>query len=358
MTTSTAAPALGGPGVRALDGPGATSPHQYILTLLAGKMIASVICTLAQAGVADHLAAGPRPVAELAEATGTDAGMLYRFLRAAASVGLFAELPDGRFELTEIGTYLRSDVPGSLHYLAHMYGEVSIWNCFGHAIETLRTGKSTGPLVREGKDFFEYMEERPELAEVFHKAMTGTSDISEKIADAYDFSRFGFIADIAGGQGRLLAAILNRNPAAKGLLFDQASAISIADPVLAGHDVADRVKTVVGDFFVSIPSGPDAYLLKAIMHDWDDENCVRILSKIRAALDGKPEGRVFIIDAVVPDGNGWHFSKAMDIAMGVSLGSRERNMKDWTALLAESGFELAGTTPTVPPHHIIEGRPV
>ncbi|UNO40756.1 methyltransferase [Streptomyces sp. MST-110588] len=355
MTTSTPAPA--GQATGQATGPEG-SPQQQVLKLLAGKMISSVICVLAQVGVADHLTEGPREVADLAAATGTDPGMLYRFLRAAASVGLYEELPDGRFTLTETGQYMRSDIPGSLRYLAYLYGEESIWNCFGYAVETLRTGRPTGPKVRGGKGWFEYMEERPEYAEVFHKAMTGTSDISAAIAEAYDFGRFTTIADIAGGQGRLLSAVLTKNPQARGVLFDQASAIQGAAPVLEAQGVADRVECVVGDFFASIPQGPDAYLLKAIMHDWDDENCVKILKNIKKALEGKPEGRVFVIEAVVPDGNDWHFSKAMDIAMGVSLGSKERNRKEWTRLLAEAGFELVGTTPTVPPHHIIEARPV
>ncbi|MFC4121796.1 methyltransferase [Nonomuraea zeae] len=337
---------------------GSGGPQHHLLTVLAGKMISATVCTLAQVGVADHLADGPRPVAELAAATQTDPGMLYRFLRAAASVGIFAELPDGRFELTGTGEYLRSDVPGSLRHLAWLYGEESIWNCFGYAVETLRTGEPAGPKVRDGKGWFEYMEERPVVAEVFHRAMTGTSNMAAQVADSYDFSRFSFIADIGGGQGRLLAAILGKNPGARGLLFDQASAIDGAAEVLAKHDVADRAELVVGDFFVEITPGPDAYLLKAILHDWDDDDCVAILRNIRTALGDKSEGRVFIVEAVVPDGNDWHFSKAMDIAMGVSLGSKERNLRDWRELLAASGFELVDTTKTMPPHWIIEARPI
>ncbi|GGQ20118.1 methyltransferase [Streptosporangium pseudovulgare] len=337
---------------------GSGGPQHHLLTVLAGKMISSTVCVLAQVGVADHMADGPRTVEHLAEATGTDPGMLYRFLRAAASVGIFAELPDGRFELTGTGEYLRSDVPGSLRYLAWLYGEESIWNCFGYAVETLRTGESTGPKVRGGKGWFEYMEEHPEYAEVFHKAMTGTSNMAAQVADSYDFSRFGHIADVGGGQGRLLAAILSKNPDARGLLFDQASAITGAAEVLEQYGVADRTECVVGDFFESVTPGPDAYLLKAILHDWNDDDSVAILRNIRAALGDKKDGRVFIVEAVVPDGNDWHFSKAMDIAMAVSLGSKERNLRDWRGLLSASGFELVGTTKTMPPHWIIEARPV
>jgi hypothetical protein len=339
-----------------LDGtPGA--PQQHLLMLLGGKMISAAICVLARVGVADHLAHGPRTVEELAAATETNAPMLYRFLRAAASVGVFAEQADGRFALTPTAEYLRSDVPGTIRYLAYLYGEESVWNCFGSAVDTLRTGEPAGPKLRGGKGWFQYMEESPEYAEVFHRAMTGVSNRASEVATSYDFSGFSSVADIGGGQGRLLAAILASSPGARGVLFDIASAIGGAAPVLEQHGVADRVECVVGDFFESVPSGLDAYVLKAILHDWNDEDCRRILGNIRAALGDHAEGRILIVEAVVPDLNDWHFSKAMDIAMAVSLGGKERNLHEWRALLASAGFELAGVSRTAPPHWVIEGRP-
>jgi hypothetical protein len=347
-------------GTRPQTEPGGTpgAPQQHLLTLLAGKMISATICVLARVGVADHLTEGPRTVEELATATDTHAPTLYRFLRAAASVGVFAELPDGRFTLTPTGEYLRSDQPGTIRYLAYLYGEESVWNCFGSAIDTLRTGEPAGPKLRDGKGWFQYMDESPEYAEVFHKAMTGVSNRASEVAESYDFSRFSTVADIGGGQGRLLAAILDKNPQARGVLFDTASAVAGAAPVLEENGVADRVECVVGDFFESVPSGPDAYVLKAILHDWNDEDSIRILRNIRIALGDKTDGRVLIVEAVVPDLNEWHFSKAMDIAMGVSLGGKERNTKEWSDLLAQAGFELVGTTRTAPPHWVVEARPV
>jgi len=335
-------------------------PQQELLNLLAGKMVSAAVCVLARIGVADLLTDGPRPVAELAAETGTDPDMLYRFLRCAAGAGVFAEQRDGRFGLTPTAELLRSDVPGSIRYLAYLYGEESVWNCFGSAIDTLRTGQPTGPSLRGGKGWFEYMEEAHggEYAEVFHKAMTGVSNRADEVAKDFDFGRFRHVADVGGGQGRLLSAILTEHPHLRGTLFDTASAVSGAAPVLAAQGVADRVEVVVGDFFSAIPAGPDAYVMKAILHDWSDADSIRILANIRTAIGDNPDARVLIVESVVADLNEWHFAKAMDLAMGVSLGGKERNRAQWAALLAQAGFELVGVTQTAPPHGVVEARPI
>lgn len=330
--------------------------QQQLLGLLAGKMISATICTLARIGIADHLTDGPQPVTALATATGTDPDMLYRFLRTAAAVGVFTEHPDKSFELTETGALLRSDVDGSLRYLAYLYGEESVWNCFAYAADTLRTGKPAGPALRGGRGWFDYMADSPEYAEVFHRAMTGVSNRAPEVAAGYDFSRFATIADIGGGQGRLLSAILAANPQQRGLLFDTESAIRGAEPVLTEFGVRDRVDCVVGDFFESVPPGADAYLLKAILHDWNDADALRILRGIRAVID--EDARVFVVEAVVPGPGEWHFSKAMDIAMAVSLGGKERDLDEWRELFAQADFQLVDATRTAPPHWLIEAEPV
>jgi hypothetical protein len=224
----------------------------------------------------------------------------------------------------------------------------------------LRTGRPTGPSLRGGKDWFEYMEEAHdgEFAQVFHKAMTGVTNRANVVAQDFDFGRFQHVADIGGGQGRLISAILNEHPHLRGTLFDTASAVTDAAPVLAAEGVSDRVNVVVGDFFESIPSGPDAYVMKAILHDWSDEDSVRILKNIRTAIGDNPDARVLIVESVVAELNQWHFAKAMDLAMGVSLGGKERNKAQWAALLNEAGFELVGVTQTAPPHGVVEARPI
>ena len=336
------------------------TPQQELLNLLAGKMVSAVVCVLARVGVADLLTEGPRTVVDLAAATDTDPDMLYRFLRCAAGAGVFAEQTDGRFGLSPTAELLVSDVPGSVRHLAYLYGEESVWNCFGSAIDTLRTGRPAGPALRGGQGWFEYMEQAHdgEYAQVFHKAMTGVTNRANEVAKDFDFGRFTHVADVGGGQGRLLSAILQEHPGVRGTLFDTASAVGGAAPVLAEQGVADRVDCVVGDFFASIPSGPDAYVMKAILHDWSDEDSIRILTNIRTAIGDNPDARVLIVESVVADLNEWHFAKAMDIAMGVSLGGKERNKAQWARLLTAAGFELVGVTQTAPPHAVVEARPI
>lgn len=328
--------------------------------MLAGKWVAGTLNVLARLGVADLLAEGPRTVPDLAEATGSQVQMLYRFLRAAASVGVFAEREDGRFELTPKAEYLRSDVRGSMRYLAYFYGEPTVWNCFGYAVDTVRTGEPNGRKLRNGKNFFEYLEQdAPEFAAAFHKAMSELNDErAPLIADSFDFGRFARIADIGGGQGRFLSAILRRYPDSHGVLFDLETAIATAPPVLEAQGVADRVELVAGSFFDSVPSGVDAYVLKAVMHDWADDLCIGVLKRIREAIGSNPDMRVLIVDGVIPVGNDPHYSKLMDIAMAVTNGGRERTGHEWGVLLADAGFEMVAIHPTVAPHGIVEGRPV
>lgn len=334
--------------------------QQELLMMLAGKWVAGTLTVLARLGVADQLADGPRDVEELAARTGSHAPTLYRFLRAAASVGVFSEREDGRFELTPKAQYLRSDVPGSLRYLAYFYGETTVWNCWGYAFDTVRTGEPNGRRLRDGKNFFEYLEqEAPEFAAAFHKAMSELNESrAPKIAASFDFGRFATIADIGGGQGRFLSAILRRYPASRGILFDIETAIATAPPVLAAQGVADRVELVSGSFFDEVPAGADAYTLKAIMHDWADPECAKVLGRIRQAIGGNADARVLIVDGVVPEGNEPHYIKLMDISMAVTNGGRERTVADWKRLVEESGFEIVEIHPTEPPHSIIEARPV
>ncbi|WP_410601140.1 methyltransferase [Amycolatopsis sp. lyj-90] len=334
--------------------------QQQVLMMLAGKWVAGILNVVARLGVADLLTGGPRTTADLAAATETHAPTLYRLLRAAASVGVFAEREDGRFELTPKADYLRSDVPGTLRYLAYFYGETTVWNSWGSAIDSVRTGEPIGPKLRGGKTWFQYLEQDvPEFATAFHNAMSELNENrAPKIAASFDFGRFATITDLGGGQGRLLSAILQRYPQTRGVLFDIPTAIETAPAVLAAHGVTDRVELVRGSFFESVPSGADAYLLKAIMHDWPDAECIGVLKRIRAAIDSDKDARVLIIDGVIPEGNEPHYSKLMDIAMLVTDGGRERTGAEWASLLAHAGFELAEIHPTTPPHGIVEGRPV
>lgn len=332
--------------------------QEQVLLMLAGKWITGVIHVVARLGIADLLAGGPRTPDDLAAATGAHSRTLYRFLRASAAVGVFAERSDGRFELTPKAEYLRGDVPGSLRNLAYFYGETTVWNCWGHVMDTVRTGEAVGPKLRGGKTWFQYLEQdAPEFAEVFHRSMTALNDArAPRIADLFDFGRFPVVADIGGGQGQLLAAILLRHPSVRGILYDIPTAIKGARELLGREGVADRVRCEEGSFFESVPAGADAYVLKAIMHDWSDTECEGILRRVRQAIGGG-DARLLIIDGVLPELNAWHYSKLMDIAMLVNDKGAERTAAEWRRLLEASGFELAAIHPTAPPHCVVEGRP-
>jgi hypothetical protein len=333
-------------------------PWEQLRKMVTGGWAAITIHVVARLGVADLLVDGPRSAAELAEQTGTHEHTLYRFLRAAAALGVFAEREDGRFDLTPLGEYLRSDVPGTLRYIAYFFGETTVWNSYGHVMETLRTGEPMGPKLRGGRSWFDYLEDHPEYSEVFNKAMTTVGEAGvAKIAETYDFGRFSVVADLGGGQGRLLSAILQRYPDLKGVLFDIPAAVESAAELLEAHHVADRVERVPGSFFESVPAGADVYVMKAILHDWDDSDCVDILRRIRRALDDKPDGRLVLVECVVPPLNEWHYSKLMDISMLVNLGGKERTLEEWRTLLASAGFELTSAVRTAEPHYVIEGRP-
>jgi len=328
-----------------------------LLLMLEGKRLAQCIYVAAKLGVADLLIDGPKPIDELAAATGCQPRPLYRVLRALGSHGVFAELPDRRITLTPLAEYLRSDIPGSVRHMAIVTGDDAIWRPWGQILHTLRTGEPAFTHVF-GQDVFAYMKERPELAGAFDDAMTAFSQRhSPAIASSFDFSRFGVIADIGGGHGYQLSAILRANPAANGVLFDQPHVIAGARPVLEDAGVADRVVLIGGDLFGDIPAGADAYVLTAVLHDWNDADAEAILRRVRVAIGGRREARLLVIESVIPPGNAWHLGKLIDIEMLVNVGGMERTADEWQTVLQNTGFGIVGVSPTIGPYSIIEAAP-
>ena len=331
-------------------------PAQLLLMLF-GKRLAQCLYVAAKLGVADLLIDGPKPIDELAAATGCQPRPLYRVLRALATHGVFAELPDQRIALTPLAQYLRSDTPGTIRHMAIFTGDESMWRPYGNLLHTLRTGE---PAFRHvfGQDVFAYMEARPELAAAFNDAMTAFSQqFSHAIANSFDFSRFGVIADIGGGHGYLLSAILHANPAACGVLFDQPHVIASAPSALEGQGVADRVVLKGGDFFHEVPAGADAYILKMVLHDWNDADAEAILRCVRAAIGDRREARLLLMESVISPGNEWDMAKLIDIEMLVNLGGLERTAAEWQTILERAGFEIVGESTTIPPMSIIETAP-
>ncbi|HKR02076.1 MAG TPA: methyltransferase [Pyrinomonadaceae bacterium] len=330
-----------------------TPPAEAVLTQLAfGALTTQALYVAAKLGIADLVALKPQPISELASATKTHERALYRVLRSLASVGVFAEVEPKVFGLTPLGEPLRSDAPNSVRNGAIFMGEEWHWRVWGNMLYSVRTGKPAWGHVH-GAEVFDYFADYPHEAEIFNRAMTDMSvGTAPAIVEAYDFSSIGTLADIAGGHGFLLSQALKANPAMKGILFDVEPVIAGAGALLEREGVADRVEKVSGDFFASVPRGADAYMMKHIIHDWDDERCVTILSKINAAMN--PQGRVLIIEVVVPEGCEPHYSKLLDLEMLVSPGGAERTAEEYRALLAAAGLRLNRILPTQSPFSIIE----
>lgn len=332
-------------------------PAEFVelMGIVRGYQRSRVLTVVAELGIADLLRDGPQPVDDLAARTGTDAPTLYRVLRAVASIGVFVEEEGRRFALTAMGEYLRRDHPLSVDPPARMFGADYEWRAWGEIRHSVRTG-GNGAVHALGMDVWEYRRRHPEYSEVFDAAMrTFTRGDEAGVLAAHDFGRYGVVADIGGGTGAQLAAVLVAHPAARGVLFEQEHVLPGADAVLSEAGVADRVTCVPGDFFDAVPGGADAYLLVRILHDWVDADAVRILRRVREAMT--PDARLLIIDAVVGPPNEDAAVKFLDLMMLISAGGRERTEPEWRALLAEGGMCFVGATRASPNRHVIEAAP-
>ena len=333
------------------------TPAATLLHLMTGYRAMQALYVAARLGIADLLKDGARGSEELARATGADARALHRLLRALASLGVFGEDADGRFTPSELGALLRSDVPGSLRAAAIFFGDERNWHAWGKLERSVMSGEPVrGP--RGTQVFLEESARDPEGAALFNAAMTSlTSAFDAAVTAAYDFSRLGTLVDVGGGQGALISSILAANPALRGILFDIPPVIESARGRIGEAGLAGRCALVAGDFFASVPAGGDAYVLKWVIHDWDDEHGVAILGSCRRAM--ARDGRLLLVERVVPeridqsaDTQGIVLG---DLNMLLWTGGRERTAAEYRALLASGGFTLARIVPTATQLSIIEG---
>jgi SAM-dependent methyltransferase len=332
------------------------SPQELLRQLVGGFISTQLVYVVAKLGIADQLRQGPRSSAELAQATGVDAGALRRVLRGLVNRGLFLEVEVDRFALTAAGELLKSDMSVDMRGAAINAGEL-LYGAWGELLRTVRTAEP-GFELRYGMKWFEYLAQHPENARIFNKAMaSATAMVAAAVREAYDFSHIHRLADLGGGQGVLLAELLKAWPHMRGVLFDAQSVIAGAGPILAAAGVAERCELVAGDFFAQVPPGCDAYIMKSIIHDWDDEDAKRILKSCRAAMG--PGGRLLLVEPIMP-GRVQDFSFAVetDLGMMVLLDGLERTAEQYRALLAACGFELTRLVPTSRPFSVIEARPV
>lgn len=329
------------------------SPEGRIVQLAMGALLTQALYVAAKLGVADMLSDGPQKVSRLAERTQTNEEALYRTLRALASEGIFRETEPGVFDLTPSAATLRTDAPNSMRNCMIFMGEEYHWKAWAKMLHSVRTGE-TGWKEAHGAEVFDYFAEHAEEAEIFNRAMSDMSlSTAPAVVEGYDFSNIKTLADIGGGHGLLLAHVLKANPQMKGVLFDVPQVVEGADSLLEAEGVADRVEKVAGDFFKSVPKGADAYMMKFIIHDWDDERSRLILKNVHAALP--QEGKVLLIETVVPEGNEPHHSKIIDLEMLVSPGGKERTEREYGELLKSAGFRLARVVTTKSPYSVIEG---
>lgn len=320
--------------------PHAVAPTVTMLNLLNGMWAARAIQAAAQLGIADLLSDGPRQVHELAEATGAHAPSLYRLLRALASLSIFTELAPRTFAQTELSSSLCSGHAGSMRAMALMMGGAWEWNAWRELDYSVRTGQPAFDHVY-GMDLWHYYrDENPQAGKIFDEAMANVSNVVCTVVPRfYDFSPFHTVVDVGGGRGTLLTALLHAFPHLHGLVFDQPHVIALAREQIAAAHLTERCTALGGDFFETVPPGADAYLLKAVLHNWDDENCIRILKNCRRALH--PGGRLLVIDAVLGDEEGsGTFAKLLDVQMLIEQRGRERTAAEFQALFATAGFRL------------------
>jgi SAM-dependent methyltransferase len=332
--------------------PGQESPQQAILRMTRGFEIAQCLFAVAQLGIADLLKENPKSCDELAQATHTDREALSRLLRALVSMGMLADTPAGLFQLTPLSACLLTDAPGSLRNFILVRAEVD-YACWGQLLYSVRTGKSAFDHVF-GMNRYEYHQHHPDTGQLFDRAMADLAIMHHAaILDAYDFAPFGTLVDVGGGQGNLIAAILQRYPNLKGILFDQAATIAQARGVLANDGVLDRCDLVAGDFFAAAPAGADVYVLKQVLHNWDDDHARIILHNCRQAMAAN--GKLLVIERVItPDGS--LHSHLVDLRMMIVTDSgRTRTETEFRKLFETAGFTLRRIVPTTSGISIIEG---
>ena len=331
-------------------------PQVAMIEMIMEAWTAQAIAAAANLGIADALAKGPLSADDLAAAVNADPDALSRLLRALIGRGIFRQRRDGRYELTPLADTLRRDAEVSMAGFAEWLGSRQHRDYWSRLTDAIRTGRAVAPDLL-GKPFFDYLADEPELAEIFNRGMTSTSELSiAPVIAAYDFTACATIVDVGGGNGRLLSAILAAAPQARGILFDLPQGLAGAPAALQQHQVADRVRLIEGSFFDRVPQGGDVYLLKGVIHDWPDDDVVRILGNVRAAAGaGK---RVLLVELVLPRHDRDFPGKWTDLEMLVALSARERTADEYGRLFERAGFQMTRVVETASPYSLVEGTAI
>jgi ubiquinone/menaquinone biosynthesis C-methylase UbiE len=332
----------------------ASRETEQLTRMVAAAALSRAICTIGELGVADHIEKGAaQPVRKLAQLTGAHERSLYRMLRFTASYGVFRETAHRSFEHTPLSAALMSDADGSFRPAAQMFHRIFAgWDGLDHAV---RTGEPSFSHVY-GQPLFDYIGSNPELAPIFDAGMTAFhGHETNAMLDAYDFSDTKVLADIGGGNGSLLGAVLLKYPQMRGILFDLGHVVGRARVAMQAQGLQERCSVVEGNFFESIPEGADTYLMRHIIHDWTDEQSVQILRNCRRVIP--PQGRVLLVEFAIPPSNEASVGKDADMLMLAFPGGMERTDEEYRALFEQSGFQMSKTTPTSSAVSVVEGRP-
>jgi hypothetical protein len=324
-----------------------------MMQIATGYWLSKAVFCAARADVADQLAAGAKPVAELAATAGVDGESLFRVLRGLASVGIFRETDSGVFALTDKAEFLRDDHPQSMKHFALMVGD-DLFEAWGDLYHAVQTGRSAVE-KRFGRDFFAEIADDLQKSHVFDRAMQEIhGGETALMLEAYDFSRFGTVLDVGGGNGSTLCGLLKAHPGLRGQLFDLPSVAENARGLIAEAGLGDRVEVLAGSFFDKVRGNADCIVMRHVLHDWSDEECATILRNSRAAL--AEGGRLLIAEKVITPGNDPGFVKLLDLNM-LAIGGKERTEDQYRDLLREAGLELQGVHVTPGPIDVVEARP-
>ena len=323
--------------------------------LIMGFRSSQMIYVAAKLELADRLDQCPRTAADLAADVGADPRALYRLMRALASIGIFAEGEGQTFALTPAARLLQSNVVGSLRSSALIYGDDLFWRAYGRMLHSVQTGKPAFDHCH-GAPLFPYLETHPEAASLFHEAMSGFSEQeSAAILAAYDFSGFSDVIDIGGGRGALVAALLTTCSHLRAVILDLEPAAPGATQLLSEAGLTGRATFTAGDFFTAIPEGADVYLMKSVLHNWDDAAAARILRNCRMAMT--KNARLIVIERVIPAVTGPSEAILFDINMLVVLRGQERTEKEYDELFRAADLKLVRIIPTRSHLSLIEGVP-
>jgi len=331
-------------------------PHAQLIQIGTAYWASQMLLVAARLEVADRLADGAKRSSELANELGLNASAFNRYLRSLAGMGVLTEVESQTFALTPLGKALKKDAPGSAYAtIMTLTGDLCT-KSWGELLYSLQTGK-TGMEKVFGQPLFDYLSERPIEASLFSETMVGFHGAEPPaVAEAYDFGGLGSVVDVGGATGNMLVHILQRHEGPNGVLFDLPHVVTDAPAFLDAHGMGERVSIESGSFFDAVPAGHDAYILSHILHDWDEDQCLTILRNCRNAI--APDGRLLIVEMVLPEGDTPHPGKMLDMMMLVGPGGQERTPTEYSALLGKADFEMTRVVPTNSDVSIVEATPI